>query len=172
MSYYLTDRNTPIIGPFVTKVVEMAQSSDFKHMQEVYKRVSSWFGQYSYKVQFPNTYQDWMVDGYVQELDVPAFSSWLRGLHTLEECLTPPTLLMLPSVGPGNVSINGEAPDIVTAPTTKYKPSGKGKQPETRPKKKGSLRLKLKAQPFDGECRKCKLNGHKAIDCTGGAGSV
>jgi hypothetical protein len=74
-SFYLTDKNTPVLGEFVKKVGEIfGFPTDFSNLHRI------WNAEYDADVQYPNDYHDWMEDLLVYQLpeyDVVSFRDWL-----------------------------------------------------------------------------------------------
>jgi len=91
LSYYLTDANTPMIGAFVTKVLEIVG-----HNGEPDPDDQRWFGRYDKSAQFNNECGDWMEE-YVQrqmpDVDQEVFNTWLQGVTTRDELLSPPLIM-------------------------------------------------------------------------------
>jgi hypothetical protein len=95
-SYYLSDANTPVLGPFVSKVVQLHGK-----LPEVTVKTSllrSWMvdtlGHGEADEQYPNAYGEWMVDLLNKQLpmfDHEVFNRWLGTVNTIEKCLLPPT---------------------------------------------------------------------------------
>jgi hypothetical protein len=69
-SYLLTDMNTPILGKFCQKVIEMMPESKHKDPDDakLLEPMKLWLAQYDLDVQYPNDYSDWMYDYAVQAL--------------------------------------------------------------------------------------------------------
>ena len=93
LSYYLTDGNTPIIGPLVTRMLEILGPPT----ESTNNRIVSWFGRFPKDVQFPNGRPggkppDWMMDIVNQDLpnfDHAMFENWLENTAP-ENILRPP----------------------------------------------------------------------------------
>jgi len=87
-AFYLTDKNTPIIGPFVSLVVALSLSMDQTDHQSI------WNAQWDTPNQYPNeNTEDWMehvVACDIPEFDREAFDNWLASVRTLSDCLSPP----------------------------------------------------------------------------------
>jgi hypothetical protein len=74
ISFYLTDRNTPIIGEFVTRVIELSglTEEDIKTESETANGLRTWASRASFDSQYPNVNSDgWME--YEVELAMPDF---------------------------------------------------------------------------------------------------
>nr|UQB76066.1 RNA-dependent RNA polymerase [Flumine noda-like virus 20] len=91
MSYYLTDKNTPIVGKLVRRVVDLAGIK----LGSVPSRLEivPWFARYSEDVQFPNEDSGWMEAYAARALpgfDRARFERWIASVDTLQACLSPP----------------------------------------------------------------------------------
>jgi len=85
ISYYMTDRNTPILG-------EIASFIDSMLVKDVHS-IRSWHSRYDAKVQFPNVREDWMFDLMEEQLpdfDYGAFKNWISTIHKIDDVLTCP----------------------------------------------------------------------------------
>jgi hypothetical protein len=147
-SLFLTDRETPVIGEFVSKVVSLMDISSFK-FDNVGK---SWWARYEVTVQFPNRQADWM-DEYVQRVmpnfDFNKFKQWLGTVRTLDDCLHPPLLQEHIAVGVKEaVVVNDDV--LVPKPTVVNLP-GSGKP---RPIGKKKRRGKSKATQAKGPAKR------------------
>jgi hypothetical protein len=74
--FFLTDRNTPIIGDFVTAVDKVSNLGDVSDQLGV----NSWWSRYEECDQWPNAYGDWMADEFkrsIPEFNEDDFSRWL-----------------------------------------------------------------------------------------------
>jgi hypothetical protein len=143
-SFYLTDAETPLIGPFVRTVMRLADGQDLKPLLDDEKEhLTSWFS-FQYpdpEVQYPNTYSDWMNDYLYESLpsfDQSKFDDWLYAVKTLDDCLRPPIVAELPVRRPkkNRVSVNGvpiepEESDVRPS-TAKTNPSKQPVQGTTR----------------------------------------
>jgi hypothetical protein len=108
-SYLLSDRNTPILGEYYSRVEELTEGMDLKRV----KKLREWNQYYSDpKVQYPNSYQSWMereVEVQIPLFDRKLFSEWLSTVTTAEALLTPPVCMALPAEpAPTPVVVNGE----------------------------------------------------------------
>jgi hypothetical protein len=95
-SFYLTDGNTPIIGPFVRKVLSFS-STDFDPLADPH-RLRTWASLVDKDVQYPNEIGDWAYDMLAQQMptfDLARFDTWLGKVKTMGNCLCPP-LCMAP----------------------------------------------------------------------------
>ncbi len=66
-SFWLTDENTPVIGVYVNKVLELA--NNFKHTGSIVR----FWDQYPKDEQYINIYEDWMDQVMVMELETESF---------------------------------------------------------------------------------------------------
>jgi hypothetical protein len=77
-AFYLTDKNTPVIGPFVRRVKEL-----FPELFPYFKNETGlWLTTMDSAHQYPNEYAGWMeddADRTIQEFDRKSFAAWLRG---------------------------------------------------------------------------------------------
>jgi len=86
-AYWLSDRNTPVLGQFVSKVIELSDEIVFKNLG------SNWFAQFESGEQFPNDCRDWMSEDATDSLaqfNVNKFEDWLASVTELEHLLSPP----------------------------------------------------------------------------------
>lgn len=98
-SYILTDQNTPIIGPFCARVLELLPANHVTSVVPLRESdslaIRSWFARYPAEVQYPNKDDGWMSE-YLQrampELDTFRFHAWLDSCTCIEDLLTPPLL--------------------------------------------------------------------------------
>lgn len=110
-AYYLTDKNTPIIGDFVTKVA--ALTCDFTtYIPELDRNIASFWSKYDGCDQFDNNIEeniDATITSIEQWFDYKGFKEHLTHCHTLESLLTLPNFdsrnIPLPQT---NVIINNE----------------------------------------------------------------
>lgn len=133
-AFSLTDRNTPVIGPFVLKALKLYPytAKDFQNL------IGMWNVELDSEVQYPNEYGEWMVDLLHEQIptfDHDAFEAWLDTADC-DTIFTPPNLAERPEakVKSGVVAIDG---DLVTPSkrTCGSKPStGKGVNPTKRKK--------------------------------------
>jgi len=91
-SYILTDENTPIIGAFCRKVIELSSKAPVT-------RERYWAWSWPEKAdQYPNVNGlDWMND-LVVDYDVILFEKWLAGCKSIADLLSPPLLKIPPPV--------------------------------------------------------------------------
>jgi hypothetical protein len=86
-SYFLTDADTPVIGPFAHKVLSLAGGIPETNFLNI------WNSDVPFELQYPNDYQDWFVayaSDALPEFDFQLFHYWLATVTNLTECLNPP----------------------------------------------------------------------------------
>jgi hypothetical protein len=92
VSFYMTDRLTPVIGQFCTKVVDRLG----KGPDDVGPKSERWWSRFSHDVQFPQDNGDWMLDvlnDTIPNLYLPPFYDWLNmDIKEDEELLHPPRI--------------------------------------------------------------------------------
>lgn len=92
MSFYITDRNTPIIGTFAKKVIELAGPIDIdtRHLTWLASQAKDGV---PYSDTFCNFQADWYL-GYVTaalpEFNFELFEDWIYSCTSLTQCLSPP----------------------------------------------------------------------------------
>lgn len=135
-AYYLMDKNTPIIGEFASKVVEIhgCLPGVSKH-----KLLVKWGSDYKEDSQYPNEYHaefDDLLNEQLNGCNVDGFRSWLSNVKTLEDCLTPP-LLREPDkpVTKHEAVVDGDValPDLVPGRTQEEKQTNDEKHTDTGP---------------------------------------
>lgn len=92
ISFYHTDSNTPIIGPFVRKVLEVS-GVDPSIAPRLQLR---WLDRFSLFAQYHNEPGEWMAryaELSLPEFNLVAFHKWLDGANTIEELLKPPCFM-------------------------------------------------------------------------------
>lgn len=92
-AYYMTDKNTPILGELVTRARELLEG-DFV-FNPLTAPMAPWLAQFDVTSQYMNEPADWMHDYAEQvlpDLRIREFRVWLNQTETLEDLLTPPTL--------------------------------------------------------------------------------
>jgi hypothetical protein len=100
-AYWLTDAKTPILGPFVCRVMELAEQTGRVSegwRQERWSSDTSWWSTHLVGDQWPQEDPDWM-EAYVDRalgggVDFRAWNSWVAKCMSLEELLRPPTIDM------------------------------------------------------------------------------
>ncbi len=107
-AFSLTDRNTPVIGEFVRKVLQEypLAKADFKNILNI------WNFETDSSLQYPNIYQDWMSDllqEQIPEFDMATFDSWISSVNG-SGLLSPPELAPRPDPKPkpGMVVVEGD----------------------------------------------------------------
>jgi len=129
-AYWLMDKNTPILGEFVSRVVELAAGKyDFVNFNNV------WFAKYGENSQFPNDYRDWMevdVEQQLPDFDLIKFRKWLYKCTKLSDLLSPPPCMdPLPVITSSPVVVDGIVHMPVVkrvAPKNTKTPAHKGEQ--------------------------------------------
>jgi hypothetical protein len=96
-SYYLTDRNTPIIGELASLVVSRYADLIINPSThpEIARQLMSYYSQHPAKDNFINERQDWMFDvirADMPDFDEGLFHSWLRECRVDPACLLRPPL--------------------------------------------------------------------------------
>jgi len=90
-SLYLTDANTPIVGPFTGRVLALVSAPNPEDVRDV----TPWGAQYEESVQYPNDVADW-APGFIAttwpELDLTVFNKWISTADTPDKLLAPPLL--------------------------------------------------------------------------------
>jgi len=106
-SFYLTDKNTPIIGDFVRRVFEIRSNGDPELMRRIGiemeiepedfdKTIHTWWSQYSTVVQYPNEDTNGWMEAEVEHQLPKANCTPL--LQYLRDCQSVPDLLSIPIV--------------------------------------------------------------------------
>jgi hypothetical protein len=90
-AYWLSDRNTPLIGEFVTAVCGyLPYDYTFKNLSGIYS------AQYFESEQYVNLQAEWMMDVYIDQLPCEALETlfmWLHDVHNIKDMLSPPTIV-------------------------------------------------------------------------------
>jgi len=90
-SFHLSDRNTPVIGPLVTKTIKLFGEAE---VTEKTRAMRKWDSEGPVNVQYPNEAQEWM-ETYAQDalakysFDYDLFNRWLSSA-TKDNILSPP----------------------------------------------------------------------------------
>jgi hypothetical protein len=85
---YLTDSNTPFVGEFVAKVLEL---SDDWSISVGMERDVTWWSHYDLTDQFPNSSELWMIDLLTKQgIDYDSFLAWVGGADSLAYLLQVP----------------------------------------------------------------------------------
>jgi len=92
-AFFLTDKNTPILGELVSKITSI-HGSDIE-MKDSTVRIRSWNSLFPKEVQYPNDDQGWMESYSEHSLgkfgfDFELFRKWLKSVTCLDDFLTPP----------------------------------------------------------------------------------
>lgn len=94
-AYYVSDRNTPIIGPYVRKVMQLSEGLDYKIVEEQRRLIVPWTARFDASDQYNNDPRDWYA-GYAQlalpDADVKRWQRYLADIIMLDNCLAPPTI--------------------------------------------------------------------------------
>jgi hypothetical protein len=112
-SYYLSDRNTPIIGPLATAVVEASDCTDPEAWaEEDLLRLRRWSTKVPVEDQYPNENDDdWMDEIVIQQFGaMPAeqYVKFFEVKHTLEEFLRVPL-----AYEPEPIELKNDTPVVV-----------------------------------------------------------
>lgn len=107
-AYYLTDRNTPILGQFVSHVMQIwcdsRQQSVREFADQEYRNVAQiWQADLPIDIQYPNEPQEWYEQWI--ERDLPGFNrqgfeEWLYHCTTLQQVMNPPRFMEPPRPNP------------------------------------------------------------------------
>jgi len=141
-AYSLTDSNTPVIGEFVRKVLEL-----FPTPKEEFKNeLGIWGVEMDAGRQYVNNHDEWMdvfLDHQLQDYDVRLFREWLAGA-TRRTILNPPRFSdALPAnPKPGIVAVDGDVvvprddknPGVEPGPDNQSKSDGKAHFRARKPK--------------------------------------
>lgn len=127
-SYYLTDRNTPIIGSFCTKThAEMVRIGIRKDPTEDSLGIRNFNSLVEEDEQYPNVpHNDFMVYALeaIPHYDEAEWLRWLGTCRSLTDLLAPPCLLDI-DLAKSGVVVNNEGPPLeeVSPPVTPVKPT-------------------------------------------------
>ncbi len=150
-AFYLSDRNTPVLGDFVSKVLQLYPMK----RSEYQNHLGIWNSNVSLEDHYPNVQEDWMVDLLLKQLpefDLVGFYSWLDSA-TVDTISSPPSFCPPAPADPkpGLVVVEGDFVGEVTKEDTQTESSDKGgskKEPKKprkhRPRTKNAYR---NAQP-------------------------
>jgi hypothetical protein len=144
-SFYLTDKNTPIIGDLATKVVELFGAVAY---DERLRPMARWDTNGPSSVQYPNDKQPWM-EHYSQtslaklEFDHDLFKTWVQ-TATEETILTPP-LCAQPVEAAAKVDVNVDG-SIITAPVAKLGRKSRQRKPKSDATKKKEVTRQPRGQ--------------------------
>jgi hypothetical protein len=98
-AFSLSDSETPVIGPFVKKVLALHKQHGGRSY--VYKNLLNvWNSELDASSHYPNRYEKWMDEliesQFESGLDVDTFSKWLCGLSSISEALRAPCIFTPP----------------------------------------------------------------------------
>ena len=141
-AFYLSDRETPIIGDFVSKVMKL-----YPMRREEYQNVLNiWNSDVEQDEQYPNFYEDWMMDLLIKqmpEFDIVGFYEWIESVDA-STVFSPPSFAPPAPTLPkqGLVVVDGDFEGEIAEPDT-MGVTGKGsstamKKRRYRPRKKES----------------------------------
>jgi len=89
MAYVATDRNTPIIGPFCRRTLELS-----KYRPKTLLGIGTWWSKFEYSSQYPNEniggWMDAELNLSLPKFDIPCFDHWLAHARTATELLSAP----------------------------------------------------------------------------------
>lgn len=131
-SFYLTDKNTPIIGPFVTRVFAIGCELGIVPVdpEKQDRAIASYASIAPEDEQYPNRPHEWF-DTYIFEkfpnFDPQAWNTWLTSCTTLTQLLFPVCIhdcqmLSAEDLPPVGVFVNGEARVETTAQVAEAAP--------------------------------------------------
>jgi hypothetical protein len=90
-SFYLTDRNTPILGAFCSVGLGFVQKK-FDPLDDPH-RIRTWTSLVPLDVQYPNDVGSWADEFFALQcptFDVLRFATWLSKVRSIANCLSPP----------------------------------------------------------------------------------
>jgi len=119
--FFLTDSNTPIIGPFATKTMFL-KGSLIATPEE-----TTWLSRQD--VVFNNPPRDWYYEYLhhcLPHFKIDAFNSWVNSVTTLQELLSSPPFIDTPNVPPVDVNVVVDN-ELVTPKRVKRTPAEKPK---------------------------------------------
>lgn len=94
-AYFLTDSNTPIIGVFVNRVLELHGSPVLR--RDELKEMEIWGSHLDKALQYPNAngggWMTYYATTVIPGLDPDAFAVWVHSCSSLTELLSPPLLV-------------------------------------------------------------------------------
>jgi hypothetical protein len=151
IGFYHTDRNTPVLGQFATKVFEINQSVLKPNYAETSYYASNAHAQD--QLVFNNPPRDWYME-YAREslkhFNFDKFNEWINTRLTLEECMQAPTFAEIPSVEiPTNVDLVIGHDIVSTAPKPVAKVA-QSKKPARRKHKTPAAKAGVKPVPPAG----------------------
>jgi hypothetical protein len=159
-AFYLSDHDTPIIGPLCKKIMEVVgetppnengkNEDDHEEWYKKNKSIVSWFSQYEYCDQYPNHDVQSFVEKYFGVFNLGQFNDWLSGCESLEDLRMPPQIAPPDPIPPASsdVVVGGTPVKGVLSPSTPEKSSSEPAKPaqkKTRGKKRGKRGAKGKS---------------------------
>lgn len=98
LAFWLTDQNTPIIGPFACKVLALAGVNPVAvDVETLQLKMLPYWTMYDKTDQFPNNNTDLWMDEYLNKclpnFDQHKFVAWVNSLESLEAALKPPLFM-------------------------------------------------------------------------------
>lgn len=164
-SYWLTDRNTPIIGDFCIRALELSGRPQALEETALPVGDQAWLpdplSQYvrfgtetnDLSVQYPNSRADWMNTIVLQQFPYAAFGPWDTWLQST--CDSVDQLLQMPPVGwfptaprpsdPPNVLVSG----VITNPTAEAKAAPQKDDTKAKPSNRSRPQFEKKGKPAE-----------------------
>jgi hypothetical protein len=129
-AYWLTDKNTPILGDFVRKV-RFLLNGEFE-ANPATAPMRAWCTSFSSETQYRNEPAEWMkeyIDSVMPTCDFKRFMTWLEKVNSLQAMLTPPMLQEPTEAKPKspvvvNGVIVGDKPPVKPKPGEPRGPNG------------------------------------------------
>jgi hypothetical protein len=93
-AYYQTDRNTPIIGPLVSRCMNLDPSTEIVNLKTTC--MARWGSLAPSDQQYPNEDDGWMLqtaEAQLNGFDFVSYDNWLGTIKRVEDCLSPPLCL-------------------------------------------------------------------------------
>jgi hypothetical protein len=91
-AFSLSDAETPVIGPFVMKVLSLYPTGEYKYTNAL----NIWNTHVGQDKHYPNRYDYWMDDllqsQFADACELSGFTQWLDGVQDLYGCLDPPCI--------------------------------------------------------------------------------
>lgn len=82
MGFYLTDKNTPIIGDIARHaIIGLGKPSAYTDHDEINRLVRPWFSNSDTSQQYPNVYEDWMAELVFNTMPEFSYDTLLDHLH-------------------------------------------------------------------------------------------
>jgi hypothetical protein len=129
-AFNYSDGNTPIMGQFVTKVVDMLGEAETNHLQ-------IWNADHT-TTHYPNAYGQWMVEEVnhqLPEMNMDVFEQWLFSIEMPEDLLCPPLILEPMPATPATTQVLVDDEEIAAKPAVDDQKLSKRKR-KRRTKKK------------------------------------